>query len=92
MSVHVEFPDEILLVVRENRDTFVRQAMVYTLGHLYEQGKMSSGFAAQVLGCDRTEVYRLFSDAGFAVIDYPEDEWATEAAAAQMIGMGDPTE
>lgn len=27
----------------------------YTLGHLYEQGRISAGLGAQVLGCDRLE-------------------------------------
>ncbi len=85
MSVHVEFPEEILLAVKENRETFVRHATLYTLGHLYEQGKISSGFAAKVLGCGRVEVYRLFSEHGFSVIDYPEEELEMEAEAAKAI-------
>ena len=30
--------------------------------HLYEQGKISSGIGAQVLGCDRLEFYRLHTE------------------------------
>lgn len=88
MGVQVEFPDEILLASRENYDTFVRNATIYTLGHLYEQGKISAGFAAQVLGCDRVEMYRLFSEHGFSVIDYAADEYAGEAQAAKNIAAG----
>lgn len=88
MSVQVEFPDEILLVSREDRETFIRNAMVSTLGHLYEQGKISAGFAAQVLACDRIEVYRLFSERGFAVIDYPHEEWDMESQAATDVARG----
>lgn len=88
MSVQVEFPDEILLAARENRDTFIRNATIYTLGHLYEQGKISSGLAAQVLGCDRPEVYRLFNEHGFAVIDYPEEEHDSEAQAGKAVAAG----
>ena len=89
MAVSVEFPDEILLAARENRDTFVRNATIYTLGHLYEQGKISSGFAAGVMGCDRVELYRLLHDHGFAVIDYAEEDYDGEAQAAQTIAPGD---
>jgi hypothetical protein len=49
------------------------------LGKLYETGRISGGFAANILGCDRWEFYRLLSENGFAVIDYPEDELAQEA-------------
>ncbi|MFQ4140129.1 UPF0175 family protein [Nodosilinea sp. PGN35] len=44
------------------------------LGKLYELGCISGGFAARILGCDLGEFYRLLSEHGFAVIDYPEDE------------------
>ena len=70
MSVSVVFPEELLVASKEDREKFTRQVMVYTLGHLYEQGKISSGLGAKVLGCDRWEFYRLLSENGFAVIDY----------------------
>lgn len=92
MSIQVEFPDEILLAVREERTAFIRKAMIYTLGHLYGEGKISAGFAGQVLGCDRVEVYRLFAEYGFAVIDYPEEEYAMEAAAGRAIATENQTE
>jgi predicted HTH domain antitoxin len=85
MSIQVEFPDEILLASRESRATFVRNATIYTLGHLYEQGKISSGFAARVLECDRVEVYRLFTENGFSVIDYSTEEYDQEAQAGMEI-------
>jgi predicted HTH domain antitoxin len=88
MTVQIEFPDEILLAAREDRATFVRKATIYTLGHLYAQGKISAGFAAQVVGCDRVEMYRLLSEHGFAVIDYPPEEYEAEARAAEEIAAG----
>lgn len=85
MSVSVVFPEEILVASREDREQFVRQVMIYTLGRLYEQGKISSGLGAKVLGCDRWEFYRLLSDNGFAVIDYPADELADEAETSRQL-------
>jgi predicted HTH domain antitoxin len=85
MSVSVVFPDELLVASKEDREQFVRQVMIYTLGHLYEQGKISSGLGANVLGCDRWEFYRLLSDNGFAVIDYPADELADEAETSRKL-------
>ena len=49
MSIRVEFPDELLVATQEDPQAFARQVMIYTLGHLYEQGKISSGIGAQVL-------------------------------------------
>ena len=49
MSIHVEFPEELLAATREDPQAFARKVMIYTLGHLYEQGKISPGIGAQVL-------------------------------------------
>ena len=87
MSVNVVFPEEILVASREDRDQFVRKAMIYTLGHLYEQGKISSGLGAKILNCDRWEFYRLLSENGFAVIDYPADELADEAQTSHQLAQ-----
>ena len=85
MSVSVVFPEELLVASREDRDQFTRQVMIYTLGHLYEQGKISSGLAARVLECDRWEFYRLLTEYGFSVIDYPADEGAYEAETSHQL-------
>lgn len=90
MSVEVTFPEELLVASREDRDKFSRQVMIYTLGHLYEEGKISSGLGAQILGCDRREFYRLLAESGFSVINYaPEDrdsETQSSYELARRIG------
>ena len=85
MSVSVVFPEELLVASKEDRDKFARQVMIYTLGHLYEQGKITSGLGASVLECDRWEFYRLLSENGFAVLDYPADELAAEAESSRQL-------
>jgi uncharacterized protein UPF0175 len=59
--------------------------MIYTLGHLYEQGKISSGIGAQVLGGDRLEFYRFLSEHSLAVIHYTPAELAEEAQSSREI-------
>ena len=59
--------------------------MIYTLGPLYEQGRISSGLGAQILGCDRWEFYRLLSEYGFSVLDYAEDEQDPEAESSRTM-------
>jgi hypothetical protein len=51
---------------------------------LYEMGRISGGFGAQILGCDRWEFYRLLSENGFAVIDYPDDELDREGTVEEI--------
>ncbi len=79
MDVTVVFPGELLIALKEDRETFRKQALIYTLGKLYEAGRISAGLGAQILGCDRWEFYRLLSESGFAVIDYPDEELEKEA-------------
>jgi len=85
MSIQVEFPDALLVASREEPQEFARKVMIYTLGHLYEGGKISSGIGAQVLGCDRLEFYRLLSEHGFSVIDYASEELEEEAQSSRDI-------
>ena len=85
MSLHVEFPEELVVASREEPQVFARKVMIYTLGHLYEQGKISSGIGAQVLECDRLEFYRLLSEHGFSVIHYTAEELEEEARSSREI-------
>ena len=90
MSVSVVFPDELLVASKEDREQFTRRVIIYTLGRLYEEGKISSGLGADILGCDRWEFYRLLSEYGFSVIDYaPEDLEYEARTSRELVG---PTE
>ena len=84
-GVAVTFPQALLVASKEDLEQFRRRVLLATLGSLYEQGKISSGLGAQMLGCDRWEFYRLLSQHGFSVIDYAEDEMAYEAETSRML-------
>ena len=90
MTIQVEFPDQLLIATKSNREQFKNQVLLYTLGHLYQDGKISAGYGAQLFGCDKLTFYRLLSENGFAVIDYDEDEWMMEAQPLQLTAAGDP--
>jgi predicted HTH domain antitoxin len=83
-GVTVRFPQALLVASREDSQQF-QQRMIQTLGSLYEQGKISSGLGAQVLGCNRWEFYRLLSEHGFPVLDYAEDEQVDEAESSREL-------
>jgi predicted HTH domain antitoxin len=85
MGVEVSFPDELLIALKEDRETFQRQILIYTLGKLYELGRISGGLGAQIMGCTRWEFYRMLSENGFAVIDYGEEEWEDEARGVEQL-------
>jgi predicted HTH domain antitoxin len=79
MGIEVVFPEQILVALREQPQDFRKRVFIYTLGKLYEAGRISGGFGAMILGCDRWEFYRLLSENGFAVIDYADEELEQEA-------------
>lgn len=85
MTINVTFPDELLIAAREEKSTFSRKVVIYTLGHLYQEGKISGGLVAQILDCDLTTAYAILSEYGFAVIDYDSDEWDLEVKTSQEI-------
>ena len=87
MDVNVSFPEELLVASREDPKTFSRKVTIYTLGHLYEQGKISSGVGARVLGCGRVEFYRLLSEHGFSIIDHDEQELQDEVRSSRDIAQ-----
>ena len=91
MSVNVVFPEELLVAAREEPSVFARKVMIYTLGHLYEQGKISAGIGAQVLGCDRLEFYRLLSEHRFSVIDYTPAELEVESRTSRELAAQQKT-
>jgi len=85
MGVQIAFPDELLIALKEDHETFQRQMLIYALGKLYDLGRISGGFGAQIMGCSRWEFYRLLSENGFAVIDYATEELEAEATSARHL-------
>ena len=45
MSVEVVFPEEVLVALREPPEEFRRRVLIYTLGKLYDAGRISGGLA-----------------------------------------------
>ncbi len=84
-GVTVTFPENLLIASKENSRQFTRRVQLQTLGSLYAEGKISAGIAAQALGCDKWEFYRLLSERGFPVIDYDESELGAEARSSQEL-------
>jgi predicted HTH domain antitoxin len=85
MTINVTFPDELLIAAREEKNAFSRKVVIYTLGHLYQEGKISGGLVAQILDCDLATAYTILSEYGFSVIDYDPDEWELEVQTSQEI-------
>ena len=85
MTISVTFPEELLIAAREEKGVFSRKVVIYTLGHLYQEGKISGGLVAKILDCDKQTAYTILSEYGFPVIDYDQDEWESEVQSSKKI-------
>ncbi len=52
-TVTIEYPEEILVSLKETKDDFSRELKIAAAVKLYELGKLSSGKAAKLAGMDR---------------------------------------
>ena len=85
MGVDVVFPREVLVILREGEKEFKKRALIYTLGKLYQDGKISGGYGAQILGCAKREFYRILSEHGFPVIDLEEEDREEELQTSRKL-------
>lgn len=84
MKIEFIFPDELLTTLEKEPEDVREKILLYTLGYLYESGRISGGLAAKVMGCERGKFYQLLSESGFSVIDYPDEELEREAEVSKV--------
>jgi predicted HTH domain antitoxin len=74
-----------LLQYGYTQEKIQRRVLEWMVFSLYQEDKISSGKAAQLLGINRLEFIELLQEKGFAYIDYPEEEVAQEIAAVKSL-------
>jgi predicted HTH domain antitoxin len=52
-TLKIEYPDEILLSLKESKEDFASELKMAAAVKLYEVGKLSSGKAAKLAGLDK---------------------------------------
>ncbi len=55
----IEYPDEILLSLKESQDDFSKELKIAAAVKLYEIGKLSSGKAARLAGMDKVSFLKI---------------------------------
>ncbi len=58
-TLTIEYPEEILVSLKESKDEFSRELKTAAAVKLYEMGKLSSGKAAKLAGMDKISFLKV---------------------------------
>ncbi len=74
-QISVNYPRELAFSLKMEDSEFEKEIKIISLIKLYELGKVSSGFAARLLGMKRVEFLEILSDYNISIFpDSMEDE------------------
>jgi predicted HTH domain antitoxin len=68
-TIHIDLPESVLLATGQSEDEFVREAKLVLALRLFEQGRISSGRAAELCGLPRVDFLFAAGRAGIPVAD-----------------------
>lgn len=85
-TLTIEYPDELLWALQQEREEFEAEARLLLALKLYETGKLSSGLAAQIAGVSRTTFFFLLSQHHLSPFgetpDELKDDWKNARQAS----------
>ena len=81
-SITVQCPDEVLISLKEDADTFGRELSLAAAMKLYELGRLSSGRAAQLAGLSRVAFLNRAGDYRVPIFDATAEELERDARNA----------
>lgn len=58
-TLTIEYPEEILVSLKETKDDFSRELKIAAAVKLYDLGKLSSGKAARLAGMDKVSFLKI---------------------------------
>jgi predicted HTH domain antitoxin len=73
-TITIQCPDEVLISLKEDAETFSRDLPLAAAMKLYELGKLSSGRAAQLAGLSRVAFLNRASDYRVPIYDATAEE------------------
>lgn len=73
-SVQLEIPEETLISLKTDADSFARDLKLLGAIKLFELGKLSSGRAAELAGISRVEFLMLLGRYGVSPFQMTEEE------------------
>jgi len=68
-TIQIEYPEEILISLKETPDEFIKEIRMAAASKLYEIGKLSSGRAAELAGIPRVSFLQTLSQYNVSIFD-----------------------
>jgi len=79
--IHIDLPAKLLLTTGQSQEEFIREAKFLLALKLFELGRVSSGWAAEICGVPRVEFLLLAGKQGVPVTDLDAEELDREFVA-----------
>lgn len=73
-TLTIEYPEEILVSLKETKDDFSRELKTAAAVKLYELGKLSSGKAAKLAGMDKISFLKILGKYQISIATLEEFE------------------
>lgn len=70
----IEYPEDILLTLREGEETFLREMKMLAAVKFYELKKLSLGKAAELAGLAKNDFIKLLSQHKVSIFSLSQDE------------------
>ena len=75
-TLTIEYPEDILISLKESKADFSRELKIAAAAKLYELGKLSSGKAAKLAGMDKVSFLKILGEYRISISsleDFQED-------------------
>jgi len=80
MQITLEVPDNSLSITRESPEEFARSLRIAAAVKWYELGRITQSKAAELIGCNRVELFDHLRDYGVSFIQISAADLETEIA------------
>ena len=84
MQITLEVPDDSLSITRESPDEFARSLRIAAAVKWYELGRISQSKAAELIGCNRVELFNHLHDYGVPFLQTSVADLEAELADSRI--------
>jgi predicted HTH domain antitoxin len=84
MKITMEIPDTSFSITRERPEAFARSLRIAAAVKWYELGRISQSKAAELIGCNRIELFNHLREYGVSFLQVNEDDLERELADSRI--------